>query len=93
MLFMCLQHALIVCQANASPHRSWTNHGHNAPAANPGDADPASASAVAGQGETGITTVMMTTTIFQIQTQMQTQTEMVHLKQLEFTKGDANWAL
>jgi hypothetical protein len=83
MLFMCLQHALIVCQADASPHRPWANHGDNFPGANPGDADPASASAVAGQVETGITTVMVTTTIFQ----MQTQTEMVHLKQLELQKA------
>jgi hypothetical protein len=34
---------------------------------------------------------MVTTTIFQMQTQMQTQTEMVHLEQLELEKGDANW--
>lgn len=76
MSFMRLQHALIACQADASPHRSWASHGDNSPAANAnqaGDAD-------AGQAETGITTVMVTTTIFQIQTQMQTQTEMVRLK-------------
>jgi hypothetical protein len=42
---------------------------------------------VGGQVETGITTIMVTTTIFQIQTQMQTQTEMVHLILLEVEKA------
>src|SRR3954447_21022899 len=90
MSFMCLQHALIACQADASPHRSWPSHGDNFPAANAnesGHANTAAASTVGGQGETGITTIMVTTTIFQIQTHMQTQTEMVHLKQLEVEKA------
>jgi hypothetical protein len=84
----------LLCQADASPHRPWAGHGDNSPAANAnqaGDADGASASAVSGQAETGIITIMVTTTIFQMQTEMQTQTEMVYLEQLELEKGDANW--
>jgi hypothetical protein len=89
-----LQRALTLCQVEASPHRSWGSNGDNSPVANQaGDAGAAGSNTVAGAVQNGITTIIATTTIFQMQTQTQTQTQtqMVHLAQGALGKEDADW--
>lgn len=79
--------ALTAFQVEASPHRSWGNDGDNWPVANQaGDTGAASSNTAAGALQNGITTIIATTTIFQVQTQTQTQTQMVHLVQWELRK-------
>ena len=88
-----IQFELIMRQADASPHRSWAGNGNNSPFSRQvGDAGGAGSSASVGPAQTEITTIIATTTIFQIQTQTQTQkqtqtqteTQMVRLKKSEW---------
>lgn len=82
---ICFQHELTARQVEASPHRSWGNYGDDSPFANQGgDADSTSSSTVAGAVQAGITTIIATTTIFQMQTltQTQLQTQTVHQEKL-----------